>query len=78
MRLVDLVVETPRNKIIGIEIKSKPLPQELDFASGQKALRAVAPKAEFFCACTGNTKRIVGDGKVWPYQEVLKMLQESE
>ncbi len=73
---VDIVIETPNAEVIGIEIKSKELPHELDFSSGQDALKRVVPKASFYCACSGSTKRLVRDAHIWPFQDVLEMLRK--
>lgn len=68
---IDLIVETPRNKIIAVEIKSKPLPTERDFSSGFLAIKALAPKAECLCVCTGDTRRRVETVDVLPFQQFL-------
>ena len=72
---VDLIVETPRNKIIAVEIKSKPLPMEIDFSSGFRAVRELAPKAECLCVCTGDTQRRVGAVTVMPFHRFLEYVR---
>lgn len=73
---VDLIVETPRGEVIGIEIKSKTTPIALDFVSGFEALKRLEPKAQCRCACTGKSPRRVAGYEVVPYRQILQELKE--
>jgi uncharacterized protein len=73
---VDLTIETPRGQVLGIEIKSKPAPSRLDFNSGCQALKAICPKAKFYCVCSGEHKRIVENTEVLPLKDLMTMLRE--
>ncbi len=73
---VDLIIETPRGKVFGVEIKSKEAPMPSDFEPGFNALKKVAPKAQCFCVCTGKNRRQVGQYEVLPYNEFLKFIRE--
>ena len=73
---MDLIIETPRGKVFGVEIKSKEAPMPSDFEPGFNALKKVAPKAQCFCVCTGKNRRQVGQYEVLPYNEFLKFIRE--
>lgn len=73
---VDLVIQTPREEVIGIEIKSKPIPHKTDFYSGYLALKAVQPKARFYCAHCGDRPLLVEGLEALPFMDVLKLLRE--
>ncbi len=73
---LDLIIETPHEEVIGIEIKSKPTPIEADFASALSALKRLKPKARCLCVCTGSAARKAGNYDVLPYSVLLKELSE--
>lgn len=73
---LDLIIETPRGEILGIEIKSKAAPVEVDFASAFAALKRLKPTARCVCVCTGPAARKVGNYEVLPYQAMLQELWE--
>ena len=73
---LDLIIETPQGIILGIEIKSKPAPIELDFISAFNAIRKLKPNARCVCVCTGNTPRKVSGYDVLPYDVFLRELLE--
>lgn len=72
---VDLVIQTPAEKVIAVEIKSKPLPIGRDFEAGFKAIRAIVPTAECYCVCPANTARLVEDYRVIPHGEFFEMVR---
>jgi predicted AAA+ superfamily ATPase len=74
---VDLIIETPRGEVIGIEIKSKVIPHKTDFYSGFLALRAVHKNAKFICAHTGERPLLVEGVDALPYTEVLNLLRAT-
>lgn len=71
---LDLIIETPHGEVIGIEIKSKTAPSEVDFSSAFSALEKLVPKARCVCVCTGPSARKVGSYEVLPYDLMLKEL----
>lgn len=73
---LDLIIETPRGEILGIEIKSKPAPIEVDFRSAFEALKRLKAHARCVCVCTGAAARKVGNYEVLPYGTMLKELVE--
>ncbi len=73
---LDLIIETPQGKILGIEIKSKPAPIGLDFISAFSALKALKPTARCVCVCTGKAARKVSGYDVLPYDSFLEELLE--
>lgn len=78
---VDLVIETPRNKHLAIEIKSSANPVETDFRRGFKSLREGMGKKggnslECICACRAPYARKVESALILPWRELFKMLIE--
>ena len=72
---VDLVIESPDSSVLGVEIKSKVLPDYRDFGAGYEALKKLLPKAQFMCVCTGDSSRLVNGVRVEPYAEFLNWLR---
>lgn len=72
---VDLVIQSPKGDILGVEIKSKPHPIASDFKTGFQALKSLAPKAKCICVSTANKPRIVEGYEVLPYTDFLKFIR---
>jgi len=72
---VDLIIETPKGEVIGVEIKSRVIPEPKDYESGFAALRVVQPKAKMVVVCPANAARIVNNVQVLPHQEFFKLLE---
>jgi predicted AAA+ superfamily ATPase len=71
---VDLIVETPDDRIIAIEIKSSDYPKANDLG-GLVSLRRHFPDAELYCACPAMYRRKLDSGiMVMPWQEILEVL----
>jgi len=73
---VDLMIETPKGEVIGIEVKSKTTPHKTDIYAGYAALKAVHSKAKFVCAHSGERALLVDGLDALPFQHVLSMLRE--
>ncbi len=76
---VDLVIETPRNKFIAVEIKSSTNPVEADFRSGFKSLRGELGKklgksVECICVCRAPFSRESESTLILPWSEFFKKL----
>jgi len=72
---VDLVIQTPTEKVIAVEIKSKPLPIGVDFRAGFKAIKSLVPAAESYCVCPAASARIVEGYPVIPHAEFFEMVR---
>ncbi len=71
---VDLVVETPDDRIIAIEIKSSDNPRTTEL-KGLLSLRKHFPNAELHCACQVQYRRKLDSGiMITPWQEILELL----
>jgi predicted AAA+ superfamily ATPase len=73
---LDLIIETPRNEICAIEIKSKELPEARDFASSFAAITNSTNKKIFrkICVCRGEKRRVLNDVEIINYRDFLKWL----
>lgn len=75
---VDLVIETPRNKIWGVEIKSSESPTATDFQSGLNSLAESVEIHEKICVCRAPRESRVGDTQVLPWRIFFqKLLDEA-
>ncbi len=72
---VDLIIQTPRDQIYAVEIKSKETPISLDFESGFAAIKKIAPRVRCLCVCTGKSARIVDGYEVLPYLDFFRMVR---
>lgn len=73
---VDLIIETPKGKIIAVEIKSKPNPIAQDYEAGFKALRSLTPKIKCYCVCACDRPRLTEGVEILPYDHFFKLLRE--
>jgi len=72
---VDLVIETPAGKIIGVEIKSKQIPEQRDFGAGFAALKSLVPDARCICVYPGKNSRVAEDVSILPYAEFFQFVK---
>lgn len=72
---IDLVIETPKGQIIGVEIKTKQTPDHRDFGSGFSALKNLAPKAKCICVYPGKNPRILDDVTILPYKDFFELVK---
>ena len=72
---VDLIIETPRGKVIGVEIKSKPNPIAQDYESGFRALKNIASNPLCYCVCTGEMPRTSDGVEILPYSHFFQFLR---
>ena len=71
---IDLIIETPKNKRIGIEFKSTANPHHTDFRAGFDAFRKIDPQIELKCVCLAPHAR-KGDGyEVLPWRDYFTFL----
>ncbi len=74
---VDLIIETPRNEIIAVEIKSKRDPKSIDYASGFKAIKQLVDKPTCICVCNTKNNRQDKDVEILNLQTFLNFLREK-
>jgi uncharacterized protein len=73
---VDLIIETPQGKILGIEIKSKETPTPSDYQAGFNALLDICPQADCMCVCTAPFESVQGGIKIIPFEKFLQFLSD--
>lgn len=74
---VDLIIETPQKITYAIEIKSTIDPQP-QYLGGLRSFKNNCPEAKLICACQAPYKRELDDIMIYPWQELLKKILESE
>lgn len=72
---VDLIIETPKGKIIGVEIKSKQVPDQRDFGAGFAALKNLVPEAKCICIYPGKNSRVFEDVSILPHTEFFEFVK---
>lgn len=72
---VDLIITTPSQKMIAVEIKSKESPSEIDFASGFRAIESINPEVKKICVCTAQRARKIGNVEILPFAEFFKFVR---
>jgi predicted AAA+ superfamily ATPase len=72
---VDLVIETPLGEVLGIEIKTKAVPDSRDFEAGFAALKRMVPKARCICVYPGDVARISDGYPVIPHREFFELVK---
>ena len=72
---VDLIIETPLGEVLGIEIKTKAVPDSRDFEGGFAALKKIVPKAKCFCVYSGEVKRVSDGYQIIPYKDFFKLIK---
>jgi predicted AAA+ superfamily ATPase len=72
---VDLIIETPKGKIIGVEIKSKHAPDLRDFGAGFTTLKSLVPDAKCICVYPGKNPRVTQDVSILPYAEFFEFVK---
>ncbi len=70
---VDLIIETPQNRVFAVEIKSSENP-DIANLKGLKSFQEVCPKATLYCACLSSRKRTLNNIHILPWQEVFQGL----
>ncbi len=71
---VDLVIETPKNEIIAVEIKSKKNPEEKDYRAGFEAISRFASKVRYICVCNTHRSRIEKDVSIFNIKDFFEFL----
>ncbi|HMO18505.1 MAG TPA: AAA family ATPase [Oligoflexia bacterium] len=72
---VDLIIETPAGKVIGVEIKSKQVPDQRDFGAGFAALKSLVPNTSCICVYPGRNSRVAEDVSILPYAEFFQFVK---
>ncbi len=72
---VDLVIETPKNQLLGIEIKSSTNPNASDFRSGFKAIKEICPQIRPICVCRAPHARKQEGVEILPWKDYFALLQ---
>ncbi len=72
---VDLVIETPRGDILGVEIKTKDNPDIRDFGAGFSALKVIVPKAKCICVFPGRSSTTYDGYPIMPYTEFFELVK---
>ena len=70
---VDLIIETPEDKVFAIEIKTNSNPRLSDL-KGLRSFKEVCPKAKLICACLGENEIHYEGITVYPWREVFKLI----
>ena len=67
---VDLIVETPKEEVFALEIKSSQKP-EIESVGGLKSFKNICPKAKLYCVSNASRSRKSGDISILPWQEIF-------
>lgn len=67
---VDCIIETPRGKIIAVEIKSTTVPSA-EMLRGLRSFKQIRTGAELILACRVERAQVMEDVMVLPWQEIL-------
>lgn len=70
---VDLIIETPNDKIYAIEIKSTDDPQQ-KYLNGLRSFQEVCPNAQLICACQTQHRSKMDDISIIPWQELFEVI----
>lgn len=71
---VDLIIETPDDKVFALEIKANTNPRPSDL-NGLKSFKEVCPKAKLLCACLSETEIHYNDVTVYPWKQIFTVLE---
>ncbi|MFH1318999.1 MAG: hypothetical protein ABIH71_08315, partial [Candidatus Omnitrophota bacterium] len=70
---VDLIIETPDNKVYAIEIKSSQNPDR-SALKGLKSFKEICPKAKLYCVSQAPRKRAIEDIIILPWKEIFPVI----
>lgn len=68
---VDLIIETPKNKIYAVEIKAAENPHS-NLLRALKSFSLTRPKAELYCACLAPRRRVLDGVAILPWREIFR------